>query len=298
VTAVAHAASCGDSNGSHEHEKSEKKADIVDTAVEAGAFGTLVTAVQAAGLEDALRGDGPLTVFAPTDEAFAALPEGTVEALLEDKDRLAAILKYHVVPGKVMAADVMGLEAADTLLGQSAPVGTTDGVTIAGAGVVQTDVKASNGVIHVIDAVMMPKDIVALAENAGTFNTLLTALEAAGLKDTLSSGGPFTVFAPTDDAFAKVPEATLTSLLEPENVGQLQAVLKYHVVPGRVSSSQVAGMESASTLEGSSLEIAVHTSEDGKVSKINVGEGAVIAADLGAANGTVHVVDTVLIPAQ
>ena len=135
-------------------------ADIVDTAVAAGNFKTLVAAVQAAGLVDTLKGTGPFTVFAPTDEAFAKLPAGTVDDLLkpENKDKLVAILTYHVVPGKVMAADVTGKETmAKTVQGGEITVKGTDGVTVDGAKVVQADIVADNGVIHVIDAVIMPK---------------------------------------------------------------------------------------------------------------------------------------------
>ncbi|USD62806.1 fasciclin domain-containing protein [Vibrio sp. SCSIO 43140] len=136
------------------------KKDIVDVAAENGSFTTLVAAVQAAGLVDTLKGEGPFTVFAPTDEAFAKLPEGTVESLLqpENKDKLVAILTYHVVPGKVMAADVMGLDKAKTVQGQEVMITKKDGmVMVDNATVVATDVKAKNGVIHVIDAVIMPK---------------------------------------------------------------------------------------------------------------------------------------------
>ena len=133
-------------------------ADIVDTAVAAGSFGTLVAAVQAAGLVDTLKGDGPFTVFAPTDEAFAALPNGTVETLLlpENKDQLVAVLTYHVVPGKVMSTDLSDGMTATTVQGGDVTIGTTDGVTVNGANVVAADVAASNGVIHVIDAVILP----------------------------------------------------------------------------------------------------------------------------------------------
>ncbi|WP_289041563.1 fasciclin domain-containing protein [uncultured Aliiroseovarius sp.] len=134
--------------------------DIVDTAVEAGSFTTLVAAVEAAGLVETLKGDGPFTVFAPTDDAFAALPEGTVESLLmpENKDQLTAILTYHVVPGKVMSGDIAGQSMdVETVNGAKAMVDATDGVKIDGANVVQADIEASNGVIHVIDAVIMPK---------------------------------------------------------------------------------------------------------------------------------------------
>jgi uncharacterized surface protein with fasciclin (FAS1) repeats len=139
--------------------------DIVDTAVAAGGFETLVAAVQAAGLEETLRGPGPFTVFAPTDEAFAALPEGTLDALLEDPTGdLASILTYHVVPGKVLAADVVGLDGDEvtTVNGAALTVGV-DGsnVTLTDAAgntvnVVQTDIETSNGVIHVIDGVLLP----------------------------------------------------------------------------------------------------------------------------------------------
>jgi len=130
--------------------------DIVDTAVAAGSFKTLAAALNAAGLVDALKGEGPFTVFAPTDEAFAKLPEGTVEALLKDKEKLTAILTYHVVPGKVTSADVVKLESAKTLQGSELKISAKDGVKINDAKVVKADVLAGNGVIHVIDSVLLP----------------------------------------------------------------------------------------------------------------------------------------------
>lgn len=140
--------------------KAKAPADIVDTAVAAGSFNTLATALKAAGLVETLKGPGPFTVFAPTDEAFAKLPAGTLESLLkpENKAKLAGILTYHVVAGKVMAADVVKLTGAKTVNGQSVKI-TVDGgkVKVDGANVVKTDIAASNGVIHVIDAVLLPK---------------------------------------------------------------------------------------------------------------------------------------------
>jgi uncharacterized surface protein with fasciclin (FAS1) repeats len=133
--------------------------DIVDVAVEAGSFTTLTAALEAAGLVEVLQGEGPFTVFAPTDEAFAKLPDGTVEALLADKEKLVAILTYHVVPGKVMAADVVSLSEATTVNGASIAISTYDGkVKINDATVVAADVGASNGVIHVIDTVILPAE--------------------------------------------------------------------------------------------------------------------------------------------
>lgn len=131
--------------------------DIVDVAVGAGDFETLVTAVKAAGLVETLKGEGPFTVFAPTDEAFAKIPQEKLEALLADKEALVAVLTYHVVPGKVMAADVGGLDEATTVQGGMITIDTSEGVKVDGATVIQTDIEASNGVIHVIDTVLMPK---------------------------------------------------------------------------------------------------------------------------------------------
>ncbi|WP_425101628.1 fasciclin domain-containing protein [Tropicibacter sp. S64] len=133
--------------------------DIVDTAAEAGSFTTLLAAAEAAGLVDTLKGDGPFTVFAPTDAAFEALPEGTVESLLlpENKDKLTAILTYHVVPGKVMSTDLTNGMMAATVEGDEVTIMTEGGVMVDEANVVQADIEASNGVIHVIDAVIMPE---------------------------------------------------------------------------------------------------------------------------------------------
>lgn len=156
VAAVAAAIFFVQGNASVAVEQGAEK-DIVETAVASGKFKTLVTAVQAAELVDTLKGKGPFTVFAPTDEAFAKLPKGTVEALLKDKKGLAAVLTYHVVPGKVMAADVVKLTTAKTAQGQSIDIVVKkSGVTINGVNVIMTDIACKNGVIHVIDAVLLP----------------------------------------------------------------------------------------------------------------------------------------------
>lgn len=131
--------------------------DIVDTAVSAGNFNTLATALEAAGLVDTLKSEGPFTVFAPTDEAFAKIPKETLDGILADKDKLTAILTYHVVAGKVMASDVVNLASAETVQGQSITIDTSAGVMVDNAKVVATDIEASNGVIHVIDTVIIPK---------------------------------------------------------------------------------------------------------------------------------------------
>jgi uncharacterized surface protein with fasciclin (FAS1) repeats len=274
-------------SASADHHKSDKS--IVDVAKAAGSFNTLLAAAEAAGLAETLAGEGPFTVFAPTDEAFAKLPDGAVEALLGDPDKLKSILLYHVVPGKVTAADVTKLESADTAFGQAVMIGTSEGVTIDGASVVKADVMASNGVIHVIDSVLMPKDLVGVAAANENFSTLVAAVQAAGLVEALK-GGPFTVFAPTDDAFAKLPEGTVETLLKPENKSKLQEILKYHVVAGIVKAEDVVGLESAETLTGDALSIAV------KNDKVHINDATVTATDIPALNGVIHVVDTVILP--
>jgi len=146
--------------GSHEKAESAKMAapgDIVAVAVGAGSFDTLVTALEVASLVETLQGEGPYTVFAPTDAAFAKIPKADLDALLADKEKLTAVLTYHVVAGKVMAADVVELDSARTVQGESITIATEGGVTLDGAKVVQTDIAASNGVIHVIDTVILPE---------------------------------------------------------------------------------------------------------------------------------------------
>lgn len=155
--AFAHCGKCG-VGGEHSHATEAAHADIVAVASSAGDFNTLVAAVKAAGLVETLQSDGPFTVFAPTDEAFAAIPEADLNALLADKEALTAVLTYHVVPGKVMASDVVALKSAETVNGQSIDIKVWDGkVSVDGANVTATDIEASNGVIHVIDAVILPE---------------------------------------------------------------------------------------------------------------------------------------------
>jgi uncharacterized surface protein with fasciclin (FAS1) repeats len=230
------------------------KKDIVHTAVAAGDFETLVTAVKAAGLVETLKSDGPFTVFAPTDEAFGKLPRGTIKTLLADPDRLGAILKYHVVPGRVMAKDVVKLSSAKTALGQSLAVSASGGVRVGQANVIKTDIETSNGVIHVIDTVLIPaNDIIETARSAGSFKTLLAALEAADLTDALRGAGPLTVFAPTDKAFGKLPEGTVEALLK--DIPKLQSILTYHVVQGKVMAADVVKLSEAKTLQGQTVRI-------------------------------------------
>ena len=268
--------------------------DIVDTAVNAGSFKTLAAALGAADLVDTLKGRGPFTVFAPTDAAFAKLPKGTVETLLkpENKDQLVSILTYHVVAGEVKAADVVKLKGAKSVNGQRIDVNVrNERVRVDKAKVIKTDIYCSNRVIHVIHSVILPesKNIPEVAAEAGSFKTLLAAAEAAGLVDALSGKGPLTVFAPTDEAFGKLPGGTVEALLKPENKAKLASILKYHVVSGRVYSEDVVKLTSANTLEGKNVAIRI---KDG----VQVNDSNVVATDIDAANGVIHVIDAVLMP--
>ncbi|GAB4574436.1 MAG: hypothetical protein Kow0077_21000 [Anaerolineae bacterium] len=282
--------------------------NIVEIAVADGRFTTLVAAVQAADLVDALSGEGPFTVFAPTDDAFAAAfaALGIEPAdLLADTETLTDILLYHVVSGKAMAADVVGLESVTTLQGSDISITVNDdGVFLNDSiQVIITDIEASNGVIHVIDGVLLPPademaeemsmgTIPEVAAAAGSFNTLLAAVEAAGLGDALSGEGPFTVFAPTDDAFA----AAFAALgIEPAallaDTETLTDILLYHVVSGKAMAADVVGLESVTTLQGSDISITVN--DDGVFLNDSI---QVVVTDVEADNGVIHVIDGVLLP--
>lgn len=274
---------------------SKQAADIVDTAVAAGSFKTLVAAVQAAGLVDALKSEGPFTVFAPSDEAFAKLPAGTVESLLkpENKAKLQAVLAYHVIKGNVASSELPKIPAAATLNGQRVDFSSRNGKWLVDdAVIVQADIACTNGVIHVIDAVVLPSSdtLADVASSAGTFNTLLAAAKAAGLVDALKGDAPLTVLAPTDEAFAKLPAGTVESLLKPENREALKSILTYHIVADRAYSTDVLKGKQAATLQGAKVQF---SAKDGVVM---VNDATVIRADIDASNGVIHVIDTVLMP--
>lgn len=279
--------------------------NLVEVAQEAGKFNTLIAAAKAAGVAGVLQGDTPLTVFAPTDEAFAELPAGTVESLLkpENKDKLAAILKYHVVAGRVPSSAALRLSSADTLNGQRLDVTrltSSNPDIVAGklfidqSEVITADVAASNGVIHVINKVLLPEsnDLVDAAASAGTFKTLLAAAGVADLVGALRGDGPLTVLAPTDDAFAKLPAGTVDSLLKPENREELKAVLTNHVIPGRVYADQALEGATASTIGGGDVRFCRRRGG------AFVNQAKLVQTDIDAANGVIHVIDSVLLPGE
>ena len=263
--------------------------DIVETAKANGSFTTLVQALTAANLVDTLKGTGPFTVFAPTDAAFNALPAGVLNALLSNTTKLTEVLTYHVSSGKLMAADVTSLASVTTLQGGTLPINTTAGVKIGPATITQTDILCSNGLIHVINKVLVPAkimDIVQTAQYYG-FSTLVTAVQTAELVSTLNSTGPFTVFAPTDAAFSALPSGVLSDLLADKTA--LTNVLTYHVVSGKLMAADVVTHSTLTTVQGEDLTIT--TTGGVKVNGANV-----IQTDIECSNGVIHVVDAVLLP--
>ncbi|MDE0657181.1 MAG: fasciclin domain-containing protein, partial [Acidimicrobiaceae bacterium] len=304
---------------------------VVEVAVGSGAFPTLVAAVQAAGLVDVLSGEGPFTVFAPTEEAFAAALAAlgmSAEDLLADVELLTAVLTYHVLPVAAPAEVVVTLDGQSvaTVGGAEVAISVADGaVMVNDATVVTADIAASNGVIHVIDTVLLPPidaapepevmdaepepeaaepemveaepegpgTVVDVAVGSGAFPTLVAAVQAAGLVDVLSGEGPFTVFAPTEEAFAAALAAlgmSAEDLLA--DVELLTAVLTYHVLPVAAPAEVVVTLDGQSVATVGGAEVAISVA-DGAVM---VNDATVVTADIAASNGVIHVIDTVLLP--
>jgi uncharacterized surface protein with fasciclin (FAS1) repeats len=266
---------------------------VVDIVVNSTAHDTLEAAVIAAGLADDLSGAGPFTVFAPTDDAFKALPAGTLETLLADPTGdLADILLYHVVGAKALSTDLSNDQVITTLLGKNVTVTISEaGVFINNAQVTVADLEADNGVVHVIDAVLLPPSVtvVDIVVNSTAHDTLEAAVIAAGLADDLSGAGPFTVFAPTDDAFKALPAGTLETLLA-DPTGDLADILLYHVVGAKALSTDLSNGQAITTLLEKDVNVTI--SEAG----VFINNAQVTVADLEADNGVVHVIDAVLIP--
>ena len=292
---VTYAQSGSGSKGSTVKTADADAKNIVETAAEAGSFNTLLTAAKAAGLAETLS-TGEFTVFAPTDEAFGKVDKEAIASLLkpENKEQLVALLGYHVVPGKVMAADAAKLTSAPTANGQRLKLDVTaTPPTVGGAKVLKTDIVCSNGIIHVVDSVIMPsmKTIPEVANGAGKFKTLLAAAKAAGLAETLGTKGPFTVFAPTDEAFSKLPAGTVEELLKSENKQKLADILKYHVVSGRVYADDALAAKKAGTLLSEKMIKVSKVGED-----VMINESKVVMPNVEASNGVIHVIDAVLMP--
>ncbi len=277
-------------------QKERPQLNLLETASSTGKFTALVNAVAASGLIDVLVGHQDYTILAPTDQAFRNLPASDIEALLkvENRAKLKEILTYHVIKGRITAEELAEKSSAITLNGAKVTIASNKkGLAINEATVLQADIRCTNGVIHVIDRVLTPAepDILTIVERTGSFKTLLAAIKAAGLTDALEADGPFTLFAPSDEAFAKLPKETLKDLLDPHNKQALVDVLKLHVVAKDYEASDLAGLKSVPTLlDGKSL--AITTRGD----RLKVNGVSVIRADLKAGNGIIHAVDEVLSP--
>jgi len=281
---------------------------------------TLVAAASKAKLVETLNGPGPFTIFAPTNAAFAKVPEDDLKAILRDTQQLTDILTYHVVADNLSSTDLVSKGSVETIEGQSVTVAKSGStVTINGTpAVICADIPVANGTIHVIDTVLLPKSPAANtpsgsacnsvpASGPGSFDamaelpagsaaasnpalsTLVSAVTAAGLLDTLNGAGPLTVFAPTDEAFAKLPARDLQALLA--NPAELTKVLTYHVITGGFTGADLVNRATMSSAQGGDLTFAL----DGETVTIN-GTSSVICANIGVANGTVHLIDTVLLP--
>jgi len=273
--------------------QSTTAASIFGIANTTEGFETLAAAVSAAGLADTLSGDGTFTVFAPANSAFDALPSGLVEQLLKPEwlPHLTDVLLYHTLGSKVMSGDLSDGDVTavngGTLTINTDPPSVNDIAIIA-----PIDAEADNGVVHGIESVLTPSwistDIVDIAAGGDMFSTLVAAVQAAGLVDALKGPGPLTVFAPTNDAFAALPEGTLDDLLLPENKEKLAGILKYHVVSGNVPSTSLEnGL--VPTLLGEKVK--VDLTDGAKINGANV-----ISPDVLASNGMIHVIDAVLLP--
>ena len=307
-----------------------------DTAATAASnnplLSTLVTAVTKAGLVDTLNSDGPFTIFAPTNDAFAAIPAADLDAVLADQELLTSILTYHVVAGESLDAAALGAAgSAETVNGATLEFGA-DGTTVNGVDVLCSNVVTANATVHIIGEVLMPaaddtgdmeegdmeegammptgplcaavpadgegsfagmtNDTAATAaSNNPVLSTLVTAVQAAGLVDTLNSDGPFTIFAPANPAFDALPAGTLDAVLADTDL--LTSILTLHVVAGeRLSSADLAELDSVTTVNGA--DITLEVADDGTL-MVN-GQASVGCADIQTANATVHVIDAVLMP--
>ena len=303
------------------HFQFTKAANIAEVATQAG-FSKLVEYVAAAGLVDTLANGGPFTVFAPTNEAFAKLPPSIVQALQQDPELLKSVLLYHVVAGKVQSSDLKDELVVNSVQGSALRfnmfmedpafrhVGKRSAqrnfprahsnafFAVNGKKIVKADVQADNGVIHVIDEVIYPfadKTVVEVLAGNPDYSTLVTAVQAAGLVDTLNSAGPFTIFAPNNAAFAKIPPATLNGLLG--NKPALTKILLRHVIPDTLFAVGIGRSVTVNTVGKDELFVSkclfgivsVTSTVDGTSTKARVKQ-----ADLIGTNGVVHGIDTVI----
>lgn len=265
---------------------------VVDIIVNSDSHESLEAAVIAADLAGALAGEGPFTVFAPTDAAFAALGQATIDALFADATgALAEILKYHVVSGKVMAGDLSDGQIATMLDGTDTFISLFNNEAFINQAMISiTDIDADNGVVHVIDAVItQPTSIVDIVVNSPRHTSLEAAVIAADLAGALSAEGTLTLFAPTDAAFSALGTETIDALFA-DATGALAEILKYHVVGSTALSTDLTNGDVFTTLEGSDIEVTIDNNG------VFINDAQVIFADYKAPNGVVHIIDAVITP--
>ena len=267
---------------------------VADIIAESADHTVLAAVLDSADLDVVLAGEGPFTVFAPTDAAFDAVPPMVLLDLLTDNAALTNVLTYHVAGDSLMSTDLSDGQNIETLFGADVTITIVDGnVMVNNAMVTVADIVGANGVVHVIDAVLLPPPptpatVVDIIVNSPAHNVLEAAVVAAGLVDALSGEGPFTVFAPTDDAFAALPEGLIDDLLA-DPTGTLTDILTYHVVAGTAAlSTDLSDGQTIATLQGEEVTISI----DGMMVMVN--DANVVIADLQADNGVVHVIDVVL----
>ena len=270
--------------------EASSSSSLVDVATSAG-LTTLLELVTLAEIE--LPTDGPLTILAPTNDAFAALDEETVTFLTSKEGRglLRTVLAHHVIRGSIDSRQLLNSKSATSLADQRLDVSATG--RVADAQLKAVDVAFDGGVVHVIDRVLIPEtdSIETLARNSSQLSTLIAAIDTAGLGSQLSNeNGPFTVFAPVDAAFQELPGDVVSDLLRSENRQQLLAVLGLHVVPGRIYANELLASQSAATYFGTPVDFSIGDDS------LRVNNATIVAADIEAANGVIHLIDSVLLP--
>ncbi|MDJ0841287.1 MAG: fasciclin domain-containing protein [Acidobacteriota bacterium] len=273
----------------------DDRKNILETALADGSFTTLTTALAKADLLGALQRGGPFTVFAPTDSAFSQIPTATLDELLDPKniDRLQTVLGFHVVEGRLDAGSVSKRRHLTTTSGQRLTVAVKDGKVFVGEAQVTTaDIQCSNGIIHVVDQVLMPglDDLTAALAADARFSTLVDLVQKAGLLEVLKKGGPFTLFAPTNEAFAALPEETVNALTQPDAKDQLGRVLKYHLIGKRVFAREAASADSLRAVSDDRLYFGFQNG------RLTVNEATITETDIETGNGVIHVIDMVLQP--
>lgn len=281
-----------------EARRSYPKHDLVETLERAGQFETLLALLDAAGLTGTVAEGGPFTIFAPTDAAFAKLPQETVDFLLANPDALTEVLLYHVVDGRQTIRTLLRSSTAETLLGQPVLVTVSHRrILVNDSQVVRRDIQAANGVIHAIDTVLTPPEepteitsLLDVLRLDGRFGTMLAALEATGLDAALAGPGPLTLFAPTDEAFAALGEETIAALLA--DPAALSEILLYHVAEGRLDALQLLIRRHVPTLQGDTVQVRIRRGA------VRIDDARVLTFNVKAPNGIFHAIDGVLLPGQ